>query len=155
MATFPGAVPTSGNVGWNNSFGGLGNRHVFAADRVTANKLYAYNVNVTNAGVYASTDGGANWSQVLSGTITGLSLSGDAGGGKLSAVPGQAGNLFWNDVIVDANTFMRSTDGGATWAAVNGGFTLVDAYGFGATFSGQSYPSIGRMLLVISIQGMS
>jgi xyloglucan-specific exo-beta-1,4-glucanase len=142
--TFPSPIPTTGDLGWNNDFGSLGNSHRFAADRVNSTTFYAYNTSTAGVGLYISTDGGSTWAQQFSGSITGLGESADQQG-KLATVPGQAGNLFWNSVISPCNSgdcFVRSTNSGVSWSVVNTGFSLVCSYGFGAIFSGQSYPSI-------------
>ena len=109
-----------------------------AADRVDANTFYLYN-NGTSSGVYTSTNGGATWSQTSSGTI-----APDGGSPTLKAVPGEAGNLFFSGGIIGSD-FLRSTNGGSTWSAVMDGsnnFTNVQAFGFGAAFSGELYPAI-------------
>lgn len=143
-SVFPAGVPTSGQVGWNNGFGGAGQRHSLAADRVTANKFYAYNSSTAGIGLYVSTDGGQNFSLTFSGSISGISSSADQNG-NLKAVPGNAGHLFWNSVVsggTAGNIWKYSTNSGATWNVVDSGFTVVAAYGFGAIYSGQSYPSL-------------
>jgi chitodextrinase len=155
LATFPAAVPTAGGNGWHNLYGGLANHLVFAADRVTPNKFYAYNTSSNGIGLYVSTNGGANWSAAFSGSITGLGMLADQAG-KLKSVPGQAGNLFWNSVVGSGGGagFVRSSDGGAHWTVVNSGFSLVDAFGFGAIYPGQSYPSILAFGIKNGVYGM-
>ncbi len=107
------------------------------ADRVDANTFYLYNYLIP--GVYKSTDGGATWAKVYSSSLGGSA----AYGGVLKSVPGKAGHLFYCDII--GGTPKRSTDHGATWTVVKDGstdFSNTTAFGFGATFPGQSYPAI-------------
>lgn len=135
-------VPTSGNTGWGFAY--YTNRQIVAADRVDVNTAYIYNYLTTPnvAGVYKTTDGGANWARVYSGSLAG----GDAFNSKLKSVPTKAGHLFFSSGNQGpphpANTaLMRSTDGGSTWSKV-GQFLEVTDVGFGAAFPGQSYPAI-------------
>lgn len=148
VCSFPG-VPTSIETGW--IFAYYLNRHVITADRVTANKFYAYNYGPTAApevaGIWVSTDSGANFTQVYFGSLT----ADDGFNAKLRAVPGNAGHLFFtggqSGVPGDANPrsdtyFMRSTDAGVTWSQVPGMLEVYD-FGFGkAKPGGGGYPAI-------------
>lgn len=128
-------VPTSGTTGWGPFSFGPTNRQC-AADKGTAGTFYLYNTAVP--GFYRSTDNGANWTKMLSSTITGT------GGGTIKAVPGQTGHLFFSE-YVGGSDVKRTQDGGTTWTSVLDGanhFTNASAFCFGATFAGQSYPSI-------------
>jgi hypothetical protein len=66
-------VPTSGDTGWSNTFNNFVNRQNVCADRVTTNTFYAYNIGAVRdnsfAGIYKSSDSGANWSRVKAGLI--------------------------------------------------------------------------------------
>lgn len=114
------------------------NRHIVAADRVTAGTFYMYH---TPSGLYRSTNGGASWALVRSGEIAPFS----AFNARLKAVPGKAGHLFFTSGhqsgATPSGSLMRSTDGGATWAAVP---NVLEAYdiGFGKEAPGSSYPSL-------------
>lgn len=145
----PGA-PTSGETGW-----GLGNifdYQVLCADRVDANTFYAYNYGPSGtpsaAGVWKSTDSGANWTQVKSGGFSGaLGLL-----AKMRTVPGNAGHLFFTLGKASVSSFQRSTDHGATWSAVTN-VTDVWAFGFGKAPAG-GYPSIYIAGYVSSVWGV-
>lgn len=103
----------------------------------TNNTLYVWNwdTNATYRGVWAKQSGGS-WTRVLSGYVYSNVGSFSA---HLKAVPGQTGHLFWKG---DNNTpLMRSTNGGATWAAVPN-TTNIDCFGFGKAAPGQTYPTI-------------
>jgi hypothetical protein len=140
----PTGVPSSGNRGWGANY--YVNRKNICADRVTANKFYAYNSGSdtpsTATGVWVSTDNGATWTRVFEGEVA--DFSGFAV--TMDSVPGQAGHLFFTSGVQSAphpsiTEFMRSTDAGVSWAAV-GDLTEVTAFGFGAIYPGQSYPAI-------------
>lgn len=130
----------------------LNNRQV-AADRVDGT-LYVYKSGNSgvSGGLYASTDGGDNWTLKFSGII-----AGNAGGenNSLVAVPGNAGHLFMSGGVFATGgaPFQRSVDHGVTWVSVPG-VTLVGAFGLGAIKSGKTYPSVyvyGTIAGVVSI----
>nr|WP_314445864.1 Ig-like domain-containing protein [uncultured Sphingomonas sp.] len=102
-------------------------RTVITADREQPNTFYLYDV---NSGVYATHDGGVSWAKVYSGKIS-LWSSWNA---KIEAVPGSAGELFFTNGRLQGTgdiPFMHSSDGGASWQAVNG-VTEVTSFGYGA-----------------------
>ena len=130
------------------------------ADRVLANTYYLY---YPGNGVYESTNGGVSWTLVYDGNDgLGSSWNGNITGfnwynNEFTSVPGEAGNLFFtagstapND---PNNTFMRSTNGGATWTAV-ANVLDVSCIGFGAAAPGQSYPAIYIVGYVNSVYGI-
>jgi photosystem II stability/assembly factor-like uncharacterized protein len=155
--TISGVPASPSETGWG--FSAFSYNRICAADRVDATTFYAYNYGPTGAasaaGIYKSTDGGANWTHVYSTSLAtpsgGLGTSGPT---TLRAVPGQSGHLFFSSGFSDGSVhpvntnLMRSTDHGATWAAVpvscSGStcFKEVACFDFGVTYSGQSYPSI-------------
>lgn len=130
---------TGTSDGWGNS--SSLNRQIVCADRVTANKFYAYNQGPTAAGVYSSTNSGSTYTRVKTGTLSAF----DNFNASLRCVPGNANHLFFTGGPIggptnDADQLQRSTDGGANWSNV----TNVKAIkvGFGKIAPGQTYPSI-------------
>jgi hypothetical protein len=138
----PGVLDDQTSLGW----GGLHwayylNRHIVAADRVTAGTFYLYHYMV---GLFGSTDGGHAWTLVHAGELAPWS----GFNAKLRAVPGHAGHLFFTAGQQEGDLnpsstgfFMRSTDGGATWTAVPS-VLEVYAFGFGKEAPGATYPAI-------------
>ena len=139
----PSSLPPDG---WR--FFGFGNPHPITADYVTAGKIYAYNnAHGSSPGVYSSTNYGASWTRVHSGS---LKSGADGASPIMKAVPGQAGNLFWttgNNGTPSAptNYLQYSADGGVTWSNVtNSSYRITDVwtFGFSAPAPGQRFPSI-------------
>lgn len=138
--------------GWGHA-NTLGHK-LLAADRVTANKFYAYNY--MTGSVYVSTLSGANgtWSvanSVANGsnatnlrTATNFNMTGGQGM-AFKSVPGQAGHLFASNANVQSggnNLFIRSTDGGVNWSSV-ANVSGVHCFGFGkANPAGGTYPAV-------------
>jgi len=107
------------------------------ADRVLPNTFYLY---YAGQGVFETTNGGATWAKVFSGSISPSSIY----NAELESVPGEAGNLFFTggpQSNFASEGFYRSTNQGATWTAIPN-VTEVICFGFGAPAPGQSYPSI-------------
>ena len=103
-------------------------RIVVAADHVTANKFYAVH---SKFGSWASTDSGANWTNVDpygsdNGYLGFTSGAPRANIARLRAVPGNAGHLFFTagksvtagESRPVTRSLYRTTDGAATWTAV-------------------------------------
>lgn len=113
-------------------------RHVLAADRATSGTFYLYD---SAKGLYRSTDGGTTWSLSHAGELVPY----DNFNATLKSVPGQAGHLFFTAGPLSGATptgaFLRSTDGGATWAPVANVLEVV-AFGFGKVAAGATYPTI-------------
>ncbi len=133
-------------------------RHIVCADRVTTGTFYAYHNGETSPSVFKTTNGGATWTRVYSSRLTTYSM--DYWNGKLKAVPGKAGHLFWTPGHVGGASspasgayLMRSTDGGASWSAVSGLLEIYD-FGFGKTPSGGSYPSVHVIGWVDGVYGV-
>lgn len=176
-ANKPGYYTTNGGTSWTKlsfpspfvddattqGWGGFDaqlylDRHVVCADRVTTGTFYAYHNGETSPSVFKSTDGGVNWTRVYSSRLTSYSM--DYWNGKLKAVPGNAGHLFWTPGHVGGASnpasgayLMRSTDGGSSWSAVSGLAEIYD-FGFGKIATGQSYPSIHIVGWVNSVYGV-
>jgi hypothetical protein len=135
-------VPISGETGWGFAY--YMRRHVLAADRVDANTFYIVNYGPKSApsakGLYRSTDGGATWGHVYTGSALG------GFNPTLKTVPGRSGHLFYSLGSTSGphpnnDKFFRSTDHGATWNAVPG-VSEVWTFGFGKMAPGESYPAI-------------
>jgi hypothetical protein len=133
-------VPTTGTTGWGPFSPSSGNAGCqVVADRVLANTFYLYNTSAAGKGLYTCITGDRlSCRQTKAGQVTGGTFW------RMKSVPGKAGHLFMSGG--DANsTFVRSSDGGATWAPVNDNgrnIINVQAFGFGASAPGQDYPSI-------------
>jgi len=143
-ATVPG-VPTAGETGWGFAYYLF--RQIVCADRVNANTFYAYNNgkngDTSFAGIYQSTDGGANWARVHRGAFTNYGIGNF--NATLKCVPGQAGHLFYTggpygSPFTSADQLVRSTDGGATWTRVAKMSAVT--FGFGKAAPGRTYPAI-------------
>jgi photosystem II stability/assembly factor-like uncharacterized protein len=135
-------IPTSGTTGWGFAY--YTNRQIVTADRVSPATAYIYNylTSPNVAGVYKTTDGGASWARVYSGSLAG----GDAFASKLKSVPQKSGHLFFTAGTQSAphparTPLLRSVDGGITWTKV-GNFMEVADVGFGTAFPGHDYPAI-------------
>lgn len=129
-------VSTTGPTGWSNAY--FLNRHILAADRVTANTFYLYNA--STGGLYRSTNSGASWS--LMGTP---SFPNSQYNASLRPVPGNAGHLFFTSGPQSGphpvnQLFYRTTDGGTTWGSLTG-VKEVYACGFGKAQAG-GYPTL-------------
>lgn len=135
-------VPTSSETGWGFAY--YMRRHVLAADRVDANTFYIVNYGPKSApaakGLYKSTDGGATWGHVYTGSALG------GFNPTLKTVPGQSGHLFYSLGATSGShptndKFFRSTDHGATWTAI-AGVSEVWTFGFSKAAPGKNYPAI-------------
>ncbi len=121
-----GAVPhvsRDGGATWMPC-GGLHGGLAVIADRVNANTFYA----VDGENLLASTDGGATFAP--RGKVP--------SGGKLSAVPERAGDLW---LAAGGNGLHHSMDGGATWMKLPT-VQSADGVGFGKAAPGADYPAI-------------
>jgi photosystem II stability/assembly factor-like uncharacterized protein len=125
------------------------NTRTVTADRVQANTFYLY-----YNGVYKTTNGGRDWTQV-SGSLEpwAFNLS-------LQSVPGKQGNLFFSGGIQGNGTnppswagFYMSTDGGTTWTTIPNVLEVI-AFGFGAPAPGKTYPTIDIVGYVNNVYGI-
>ena len=130
------AITLPGVSSWSNfDFAYYLKQRSVTADRVLSNTFYLY---YPGNGVFKTTNGGANWTNVKSGYIEGNS-SYSGFNSTISSVPGHAGNLFYTSGWLTGSTasspindpFYRSTDGGATWTAVPNVLN-VSCFGFSA-----------------------
>jgi len=136
---------------WSYNF----NARTVAADRVLSNTFYLY---YAGKGVFKSTDGGATWVKVYSGSdgSNGTISANSQYNATLASVPGKPGELFFTggpQTSLPSQQFYKSTDGGAHWTAVPN-VTEVNCFGFGAAAPGQSYPSIYIVGWVSGIYGI-
>ena len=133
-------VSTTNELGWGWAY--YLNRQIVAADKVTAGTFYMYNYLQASVGVYRSTNGGTDWTRVYNREIA----TGSSFNASLAAVPGKAGHLFFTSGNQSGSnpaqtSFMRSTDGGATWTAVANALEVY-AFGFGKAAPSSDYPAI-------------
>jgi len=123
------------------------------ADRVSANTFYLY---FAGNGVFTSSNGGASWSNVYNGNGGYIESNSSWGGfnSTLSAVPGNAGHLFYTSgwlgsasglhaslASPSTTPLYRSINGGVGWTPV-ANVTGVSCFGFGAIASGHTYPAV-------------
>ena len=148
-STFTGAtVPTTGETGWGDQNPASVNRQIICADQVTSDVFYIYNNGKSGdasfAGIYKSTDGGANFARVKSGLLNTYGL--DHFGAKLRAVPSNAGHLFFvtgesGGTPTAQGAMQYCLDSGVTWNAVSGMLGCF-AVGFGKAAPGKTYPAL-------------
>ncbi len=118
-------------------------RKVLVADPVRPGTFYlVHSGNPHNpqlAGVWRTQDGGAGWTKVFAGEVAPKSDM----AAKLRAMPGRAGDLFFTSAVTGAHDsrLRRSTDGGATWAVVDG-VDRVDDLAFGKPAAGTKVATI-------------
>ncbi len=150
--TLPGVTSWSS---FNSAPGYWGFFRTVTADRVLANTFYLY---YPNYGVFETTNGGVNWTEVHSGSIS-PTWQDDAWNSEIQSVPGEAGNLFFtagpldNGSYPDGVGFYRSTNQGATWSAISNVQNVI-CFGFGAPAPGQSYPAIYIVGYVGGVYGL-
>jgi xyloglucan-specific exo-beta-1,4-glucanase len=104
-----------------------------AADRVNAQKIYAYDALTGIA--YASSNGGTEFAETAKDlpTLPDYQLS----GASIQAVPGFEGDVW----ITTGKQPLHSTDSGQSYSPLDG-VEEADALGFGRAAPGQKYPAI-------------
>ena len=147
--TLPG-ISSFTNFDTNYGF----NMHTVVADRVLPNTFYLYDADTgsASAGFFKSTNGGVTWTKVFSGQLSPFSYF----SAQLESVPGQAGNIFFTggpQANLPSEQFMRTTDGGATWTAVQN-VTQVYRFGFGKSATANGYPAIYIAGFVNTVYGL-
>ncbi|WP_020139239.1 RICIN domain-containing protein [Streptomyces sp. 351MFTsu5.1] len=115
---------------------GLGNDAVVVADRSSAGTFYS----LSNGTLYASTDGGATFGARATGLPS----------GKLSAVPGVAGDLWLSG---SGKGLLHSTDGGRTFTTLST-VQSASALGFGKAAPGTSYQALYLLGTVKDVTGV-
>jgi len=116
--------------------GGLGTGAEVVADRSSARTFYS----LAGGTLYASTDGGA--------TFTARATN--VPGGRLTAVPGIAGDLW---ISGGDKGLLHSTDGGRTFTTL-GSVQSASALGFGKAAPGASYQALYLIGTVKNVTGV-
>jgi hypothetical protein len=122
-------------LAWNSTSDFAADSRQVAADRVNVGTYYLLSL---NNGLFNLTNYGASCTEVYSGGI-----DGSTGGVTLKTVPGEAGHLFYTGYAFGTTptALYRSTNGGSTWSTVST-VTWASKFGFGATESGGTYPTV-------------
>ncbi|MCX5366980.1 RICIN domain-containing protein [Streptomyces sp. NBC_00124] len=126
---------TDKGASWSR-IGTLGTDAVVVADRAAAKTFYS----LSGGTLYASTDGGATFT----------ARAGNLPNGRLTAVPGVAGDLWIAD---DAKGLLHSTDGGRTFTTLKT-VQSASALGFGKAKPGTSYQAQYLIGTVKNITGV-
>jgi len=126
---------TNKGASWSK-VSGLGTDAVVVADRSTASTFYS----LAGGGLYASTDGGANF------TARATNLP----AGRLTAVPGIAGDLW---IAGSGRGLLHSTDGGRTFTTL-GTVQSASALGVGKAAPGASYQALYLIGTVQDVTGV-
>jgi hypothetical protein len=144
QATYSGTAPNaSGVTGWGANY--FNYIHRIVADRVSANTFYAYNDGsgvAGAAGIWKSTNSGANWSLALLGAF-----ANSTGNAQMRSVPGQAGNFYFTSGVQggthpSTNLFYECTDSGSLTCTAVSNVKEVWSMGFGKAKPGNSYPAV-------------
>ncbi|MFI8531273.1 RICIN domain-containing protein [Streptomyces aquilus] len=126
---------TDKGASWSR-VGGLGNDAVVVADRSSANTFYS----LSGGTLYASTDGGATFA----------ARAGNLPSGRLTAVPGVAGDLW---ISGGDKGLLHSTDGGRSFTTLNS-VKSASALGFGKAKPGTSYQALYMIGTVKDVTGV-
>ncbi|MFI1508858.1 RICIN domain-containing protein [Streptomyces sp. NPDC020597] len=126
---------TDNGASWSR-VGGLGDDAVVVADRSSARTFYS----LSGGTLHASTDGGATF------TARAANLP----SGKLTAVPGVAGDLW---IAGGGKGLLHSTDGGRTFTTLNS-VQSASALGFGKAKPGTSYQALYLIGTVKNVTGV-
>jgi hypothetical protein len=155
--TLPGVSSWSGFEGPSY----LDERSV-TADRVLANTFYLY---YPSYGVFETTNGGANWTNVYDGndgygsSWNGYITTFNWYNNEIMATPAVAGELFFTGGYQSGtepdtqDPFMRSTNQGVTWTAVPN-VLEVSCFGFGMAAPGQTNPTLYIVGWVNNVYGI-
>ncbi|WP_217210783.1 RICIN domain-containing protein [Streptomyces sp. AC550_RSS872] len=126
---------TDNGASWSR-VGGLGNDAVVVADRSSARTFYS----LSGGTLYASTDGGATFT----------ARAGNLPSGKLTAVPGIAGDLWISGY---GKGLLHSTDGGRTFTTLKS-VQSASALGFGKAKPGTDYQALYLIGTVKDVTGV-
>lgn len=134
--------------------------HILCSDVNASDTMYIYcfvNQSDANTGVYKSTNGGVNWTKVISGNAPIAPVSIGGGGCRLAPVPGQsAGTLMYCGLPNEgANGILYVTTNGAlTWANVNSNMSNVLDFSFGKSIPGGANPTLFVIGTYSSVAGI-
>jgi hypothetical protein len=145
MSTIPNVQKN--DCGWHHVY--YLDRQIVIADRVRPNAFYMYNDGSTAAGAagfWKSFDGGATWSQVISGAL-------DSGGAsdfnaQMRSVPGVAGDFYFTSgwqagsQPVDQAFWECVDNGAAAKCSKIANVKEVFSFGLGKAAPGKSYPTV-------------
>ncbi|MEU6668088.1 RICIN domain-containing protein [Streptomyces sp. NPDC046727] len=120
---------------WSKA-GGLGTDAVVVADRSSAGTFYS----LSGGTLYASTDGGATFT----------ARAGNLPSGRLTAVPGVAGDLW---IAGSDKGLLHSTDGGRTFTTLRS-VQSASALGFGKAKPGTGYQALYLIGTVKNVTGV-
>ncbi|MEV0176829.1 RICIN domain-containing protein [Streptomyces sp. NPDC050803] len=126
---------TDNGASWSR-VNGLGTDAVVVADRSSAKTFYS----LSGGTLYASTDGGATFT----------ARAGNLPTGRLTAVPGIAGDLW---IAGGDKGLMHSTDGGRTFTTLSS-VKAASALGFGKAKPGASYQALYLIGTVKDVTGV-
>ncbi|MCW8375859.1 RICIN domain-containing protein [Streptomyces justiciae] len=126
---------TDKGASWSR-VGGLGTDAVVVADRSSAKTFYS----LSGGTLYASTDGGATFT----------ARTGNLPSGRLTAVPGIAGDLW---IAGGGKGLLHSTDGGRTFTTLNS-VQSASALGFGKAKPGTNYQALYLIGTVKNVTGV-
>ena len=126
--TKPGKLVSTGNLSYLGSQGWYGN--VISIDPNNSQNIVVGGVDMMN-----STDGGSSWSQLTYWDSYYGSPVVHADHHAICFVPSQPNTLYAGD---DGGIY-RTTDGGATWIALNNGLEITQFYGGAVFTSGSIY----------------
>ncbi len=166
LSGVPAAVDDGSVItGWGQAY--YYSRFIVTVDTSVSDTYYMFNHLDAGdgGGVWKSTDAGVNWTRVYAGqfsTTTGA-------GSYFECAPGKTGHLWYATGNVgtadQANpsgvAFWRSTDGGVSWDYLSHGaystspvVNEVHCFGFGATKSGASYPTLWMVGWISNVYGI-
>ncbi len=128
---------TGSPTNWNT---GIGQGTSLAPDRVTAGKFYA--VNRQNSPVFfVSTNNGQNFTAASGTGMADVSPN----LAFIKTPPGQADHVWYTvggNGVLTSRRLWKSTNACANFSNVNGNMDICYNFGFGATKSGASYPTV-------------
>jgi hypothetical protein len=126
-----------------------GAKRALDGDKVNDGTFYLVTYDGTGA-FYVSTDGGANYSQAANSPTCNAADNCHVFG-QVHAVPGKAGHVWSSDT--NGGLYYTTNAGASAWTKVSG-VQQAFAFGFGATLSGASYPTVFMYGMVNNTTGI-